>query len=336
MIETNKVYKMDAFELLKQLPDKSVDLVLIDPPYYNIKTNDWDNQWKKFDDYLNWIKDISIECKRVLKDSGSFYIFADDHRVAYIQVKLDKIFNFLNHIVWYKTNNFPIKYAHNHRKFCPMTERILFYSKLAEDFDKRLFINAVQEIQSYVKDLIYKYGGNVTSANEFYCKYSGKTGNYRGLFFGKSQPILYTKQQYEGLKQYIKNLGCQEDLLSYEQICEKCDREKYESLRRTFNPNKHYDVIIEPIISEKENTQHPTTKPLRVINKLIEASSNKGDVVLDCFVGSGTTAVACKQLGRNFICCDNNADYVAIANKRLSQKNLHHFYDTQNSNLRDA
>lgn len=62
---------------------------------------------------------------------------------------------------------------------------------------------------------------------------------------------------------------------------------------------------------------HLTPKPLDMIERIVKASSNKDDLVLDCFMGIGTTAMACKNLCRNFIGCDNNKDYVTIANKRL-------------------
>ncbi len=62
---------------------------------------------------------------------------------------------------------------------------------------------------------------------------------------------------------------------------------------------------------------HATPKPLDLIERIIKASSNPGDLVLDCFVGIGTTAVAAKGLGRNFIGCDINPEYIKIANQRL-------------------
>ena len=62
-MEINKVYQGDCMELLKQLPDSSVDCVITDPPYYKIKKDEWDNQWKTFDDYLDWIEAIILECK---------------------------------------------------------------------------------------------------------------------------------------------------------------------------------------------------------------------------------------------------------------------------------
>lgn len=62
---------------------------------------------------------------------------------------------------------------------------------------------------------------------------------------------------------------------------------------------------------------HITPKPIELIERIIKASSNKGDLVVDCFVGSGTTAMAAKKLGRNYICGDNNEEYVELAKANL-------------------
>lgn len=67
----------------------------------------------------------------------------------------------------------------------------------------------------------------------------------------------------------------------------------------------------------KERVGHPTQKPLQLIERCIKASSNEGDVVLDCFMGSGTTAVAAERLGRKWIGFERESEYVAIANQRL-------------------
>jgi site-specific DNA-methyltransferase (adenine-specific) len=62
---------------------------------------------------------------------------------------------------------------------------------------------------------------------------------------------------------------------------------------------------------------HSTPKPTEMIERMIKASSNAGDLVLDCFVGSGTTAVCSKRLGRNYICSDSNLEYVELTNRKL-------------------
>ncbi len=66
---------------------------------------------------------------------------------------------------------------------------------------------------------------------------------------------------------------------------------------------------------------HPTQKPLELIAKLIELTTRKGDIILDPFMGSGTTALACKKLNRQFIGFDNNASYCKMAKKRLAAFN---------------
>lgn len=63
---------------------------------------------------------------------------------------------------------------------------------------------------------------------------------------------------------------------------------------------------------------HLTPKPIEMVERIVKASSKKGDLVLDCFVGSGTTAVVAKKLGRNFLCCDSDKTYVNLARKNLN------------------
>ncbi|MBR6477909.1 MAG: site-specific DNA-methyltransferase [Lachnospiraceae bacterium] len=82
-------------------------------------------------------------------------------------------------------------------------------------------------------------------------------------------------------------------------------------------PSNFWDDISIPYWSMPENTAHPTQKPEKLIAKLILASSNKGDVILDPFGGSGTTAVTAKKLGRHFVTIEQNELYCAWAQKRL-------------------
>lgn len=72
---------------------------------------------------------------------------------------------------------------------------------------------------------------------------------------------------------------------------------------------------------KRDQKVHPTQKALDVIKRIVEYHSKEGDIVLDPFIGSGTTAVACKQLNRNFIGCDNNKEYIVLANKRIKTIN---------------
>lgn len=86
---------------------------------------------------------------------------------------------------------------------------------------------------------------------------------------------------------------------------------------RTTFPSNFWDDISVPFWSMPENTDHPTQKPEKLIAKLILASSREGDVVFDPFLGSGTTAVAAKKLGRRYCGIELHLDYCLLASKRL-------------------
>jgi len=87
------------------------------------------------------------------------------------------------------------------------------------------------------------------------------------------------------------------------------------------NPPIH-DTIFVPISKQVDTGNHPCPKPLGLFKGLIIMGSDENDLILDPFIGSGTTALACKQLGRRFIGFEINPKYVAIANERLRQEIL--------------
>lgn len=88
--------------------------------------------------------------------------------------------------------------------------------------------------------------------------------------------------------------------------------------RMTHPANIWTDLCV-PFWSMPENTPHPTQKPERLVERLLLASSRRGDLVVDPFVGSGTTAVVARKLGRRFVAADLNPEYVRLALKRLSR-----------------
>ena len=88
------------------------------------------------------------------------------------------------------------------------------------------------------------------------------------------------------------------------------------NFRNTY-PSNFWDDISIPYWSMPENTAHPTQKPEKLLAKIILASSNKGDVVLDPFLGSGSTSVTAKKLGRQYIGIETNEQYCVWAEKRL-------------------
>ena len=86
---------------------------------------------------------------------------------------------------------------------------------------------------------------------------------------------------------------------------------------RDTHPSNIWTDISVPFWSMPENTDHPTQKPEKLLAKIILASTNPGDLILDPFAGSGTTAVAAKKLGRRFVSIESDEDYCLLAAKRL-------------------
>ena len=107
-------------------------------------------------------------------------------------------------------------------------------------------------------------------------------------------------------------------LAPYRQDGQPKDWEETEAGRyRTTCPSNFWDDISVPFWSMPENTDHPTQKPEKLIAKLILASSREGDTIFDPFLGSGTTAVVAKKLGRRYSGIELNLDYCLLAAKRL-------------------
>ena len=319
-MQTKQVWKIgDCLEVMRDMPVDSVDIIIADPPYYKIKDDEWDNQWKTFQDYLDWLEVRAIEMKRVLKNNGSLYMFGDDHRIAYIQVMMDKHFTFLNHLVWYKRNNQAIKGAANGRSFAPVSERILFYSLQDSTGLERVMLDTDNFIplRQYFKEFQEALGIPKSKIVELI----GQQADHC-FRWGSTQWDLPTVETYEELCKLPLNYefirrDYEELRRDYEEL-----RRDYEELRRPFNYTKGmYEVFDIPIISGKENTDHSTTKPIEVITRLIKTSMKDGAVVLDPFCGSGPVLEACMNLDLECIGIDISDEWVPHYRKRLRSDN---------------
>ena len=305
----NKIINADCLDILKKFPDKSVDCILTDPPYFGIVKNDWDNQWKDIFDFQRWVGELGKEFLRVLKDNGSFYWFGDDKTIAYCQVELDKYFRLLNSIVWRKTGLQTMKGAESvFRSFAPITERCLFYDK-GED---KTGLEMVKEVMPnpfadyLAKEFERAKVTRKTIAELFPSKTGGLTGCVSNWLNGDN---VITQEQYLKIKEFLGG-----DYLSkeYEEL-----RKEYEELRRPWNNDrKAFDVLDFPVCTD-DGRFHPTQKPLALISYLMERSTRQGDIVFDPFSGSGTTAVVAHNLKRKFICVEKDFDYWKASCKRL-------------------
>lgn len=307
-----KITCADCMDILKQLPDKCIDCILTDPPYFGIVKNDWDNQWKNIQEFQEWVGEVGKELYRVLKDNGSFYWFGDDKTIAYCQVELDKYFHLLSNIVWKKPELITKKGCYSvFRSYAPITERCLFYDKGEDktglDMVKEIMLNPFSE---YLKNELER--ANV-SKKEISKLFPSRTGGLTGCVSNwLNGDNVITNEQYLKIREY---LGKDYLRREYEDL-----RREYEDLRRVWNNDgKAFDVLDFPFCADKGRF-HPTQKPLSLISYLLQRSTNVDMLVLDCFSGSGTTAIACHRLKRRFICIEKDKEYWQASVKRLEEE----------------
>jgi len=251
-------------------------------------------------------------------------------------VTLDKRFLLLNNITWHKTTNRAQAYAVNNRCWTTCSERILFYSAQYDPTGwetVHLDVNNFVPLREYFYRLLCFMGesngavserlGHRRAEHAFYVLPKSQVIEQVGqnadhcFRYGSTQWDLPTLETYQELIA-VYGIDKWEGYREYEAL-----RREYEALRRVFNATaKTLDVITGATVAAADNSEHPTTKPLWLMKRLIEVSTNQGDTVLDCCMGSGTTIVACVQTGRNGIGIELDPGYFAISEKRIAEAQL--------------
>ena len=313
----------ECLEEMRKLEAGSIDLILIDPPY-NIGKDTWD----KIDNYEEWMKDVFLELQRVLKDNGSFYFWHNNmptiSKLMNI-IESDTNFIFRQMIVWNKRFEgskkkgfldgfIEVEMLRNYQK---MAEYCLYYTFQDETGLSKIMGKCVNPVAEYLLSEFKKANVTISEiAKLFPSKTGGMTGCVSNWTTGKS---FIMKEQYEKIRNYLNKDKEYEYLREeYEYLREEYEdlREEYEDLRFTFNNQKTHHSVWNYEIAKKQG--HITPKPVVMMENIIKHSSKEGDVVLDCFMGSGTTGVACKNLNRDFIGIELDEGYFKIAEERIS------------------
>jgi len=131
VIEKNKIYNNDCLEYLSKLEDKIIDTIILDPPYYMVVKENWDNKWNNFEDYLKWMEDIIKSIERVAKYSCSLWIFGFPYQLSYIIPICEKYgFAYRQHITINKGMRSVAGRTSNKLKMFPVaTEYLVYFHK---------------------------------------------------------------------------------------------------------------------------------------------------------------------------------------------------------------
>jgi site-specific DNA-methyltransferase (adenine-specific) len=237
----------DVFDGLNTIPDGSIDLIFVDPPYNIGKNfNTTKDRWKTDADYLNWSYRWIDLCINKLKNSGSLYIMTSTQFMPYYDIYIRQKMTILSRIVWYYDSSG----VQAKKYFGSLYEPILFCVK-----DEKNYCFNADEI-----------------------RIEAKTGAKRKLIdYRKLVPTQYSSTKVPG------------NVWEFPRV--RYRMEEYEN--------------------------HPAQKPVALLERIIKASSNKGDIVLDPFSGTFTTSFVCEKLGRKSIGIEIDKIYYQIGLRRV-------------------
>jgi len=244
----------DTFEILSFMPEKFIDLLIVDPPY-NIDKDFHGNKFKKSADiiYEEYTKEWIEKILPLLKSTASVSVCGDWKSSIVIAGVLKKYFHIQNRITWQREKG---RGALSNWK---NSMEDIWFATMSKDYTFN--VEAVKSRRRVIAP--YKVDGKPKDWEET------PEGNFRNTY-----------------------------------------------------PSNFWDDISIPYWSMPENTAHPTQKPEKLLAKLILASSNEEDIVFDPFLGSGSTSVCAKKLGRHYVGIEQNEQYCIWAEKRLESANI--------------
>ena len=328
----NRLILGDNLEILKTLDAESIDLIYLDPPFFSNRNYEviWGDtgEIRSFQDrwsgglshYIDWLKERVQEMYRILKPTGSIFLHCDWHANAYIRVHiLDRLFgedNFKGEIIWQRHN------SHNDakKKLAVLKDTIWYYSKSK----KNIYNPIYGELSEKYTGEWYKYDdgdgkgkyqlGDMASPNP--------RPNMMYEWQGFSFPVKgwrYEKQTMQKLHDEGKIFYPKDDNGNF-------DFSKRPRLKRYLSEQS--GQLLGDIWTDIQNVQsqsserigYPTQKPEALLERIINMASNEGDIVLDPFVGGGTTIAVADKLNRQWIGIDQSPMAVKVTEFRLQKQ----------------
>jgi len=337
LLDTRIIYCGDCLDQLRKLPDECIDLCYIDPPFNSNRNYEvfWGETKEKrsFEDrhestkaYIDYMRPRCVEIARVLKKTGSFYYHCDWHASHYVKVMLDQIIgenNFQNEIIWKRT------FAHSGAsRYGTVHDTIFFYTKSSEYTWNKQF-------QPYEEEYIETFFNHKDSRGHRWMRMD-LTGD--GVRNGDSgEPWRGIDVTAKGRHWAIPT----EEMLQYQLPAGATSQEKLDALdaagaihwpkkeggvpRLKRYANKSPGVPLQTVWNDirpihnmsAERLGYPTQKPLALLERIIKASSDPNDIVLDAFCGCGTAIVGAQKLNRQWIGIDISPTACRVMAKRM-------------------
>lgn len=284
MIELNRIYNEDCLEGMKRIPDNSVDCILTDPPYLYLKNQKLD---RPFDE-----KAFFSECKRVLKKDSFIVLFGRGTSFyRWNTILADIGFTFKEEIIWDKINTtsplLPLSRKHETISIQSIGRKIILRSKVPYE---EIRINDDSKVVGDAKRIVSYIRNNDIDVL--------KKEIDNGLIYNRKRTHKTHVSAQNGF------YSCNEAISCINSIKNGCNERDIISVLRD-----HYSAI------------HPTQKPVRLIERLLAIISCDGDIILDPFSGSASTAIACINTNRNYIGFEIDKEFYELSVKRINELN---------------
>jgi len=295
----------EALSVMRGMPADSVDAIVTDPPYFRVKDEWWDRQWSKPEKFLEWVGELSAEWQRLLRPNGSLYCFASPEMSARVEVLLGSRFNVLNNIRW-------VKDAGWHKKA-----------------DKEAVRSFLSPWESVI--LAEHYGADAASPLGQAVRTARLRAGMKATDVDIALGYVRTKDPRRGTElcrrwEEGSSIPSPDDFVRAMRACGSADddedlRREYEDLRRPFSVTAdvpYTDVWDFPTVQPYKG-KHPCEKPIQMMEHIVRTSTRPGQLVLDCFAGSGATGAACRTLGRRFVGIEIDFKWAQKARGRILQ-----------------
>ena len=310
-MQLNKIYQGDALDILKTLPSESVDMIMTSPPYWNLRDYGVNGQLgleETYQEYINNLWNIFDEVKRVLKKEGTCWVVIGDTYNGNKKGKTDnKVSDYLKNTTT-KLN----------KKRGEMPDKCLL------QIPNRFAIEMCNRGWILRNEIIWHKPNCMPSSVK-----DRFTVDFEKIFFFVKNKKYYFETQYEEMKtkdttspRGSKGVIGQQNAGRRKQ--DMVARNDYTGFNDRYTTNEN-------LLRNKRTVWSITTKPFKeshfavfpedLIETPIKAGCPENGIVLDLFMGSGTTAVVCKKNNRNYLGIELNPEYIEIAEKRISKAN---------------
>ncbi|MEN6571414.1 MAG: DNA methyltransferase [Anaerolineaceae bacterium] len=262
--------------------------------------------------YLSMMAIRLLELRRVLKSNGSIFLHCDPTASHYLKIIMDMIFggeNYKNEIIWQRIN----AKGNVQRKFGAIHDVILCYSK---NLGTEIWNQVYRPLDDAYVNSMYRYSDpetgrryrldNLTAPMTRAAK--GQIYDWKGYRLGPSRCWVYAKDKMEELDKAGRIIYSESGYPNYKRYLDENPGEKIPDVWTDISP-----------AFGNENLGYPTQKPIALLERIIESSSNEGDTILDPFCGCGTAITAAQKLGRKWIGIDITYLSILVMKRRLEE-----------------